>query len=76
MNKIDFPKSNSELYLLNSQKIFFNISKVSFEILDCTVDDFERIGVEKQGDVYLYNRLANVMKVPYGRRPCLPTISV
>ena len=65
MNKMDFLGSNSELYLLNSQKIFFNISKVSFEISDCTVDDFERIGVEKQGDVYLYSRLANVMKVPY-----------
>ena len=71
MYKIDNPNSYNELYLLNSQRIYFTIRNVSFDICDCSVDDFYRLGVEKQGDVFLYSRLANIMKIPYSKEELL-----
>lgn len=71
MTKIDDPYFVNEMYLLNSKNILFNITNVSFKISDCTIDDFDNLGVEKQGDVYLYSRLENVIKIPYTKEELL-----
>lgn len=71
MTKIDDPYFVNEMYLLNSKNILFNITNVSFKISDCTIDDFGNLGVEKQGDVYLYSRLENVIKIPYTKEELL-----
>ena len=65
MYKIDNPYDHGTLYLLNSQWIHFQFSNVQFEIVDCSLDDFDELNIETKDGQYYYSRYSNIMKVPF-----------
>ena len=65
MYKIDNQFDHNTLLLLNSQMIHFRFSNVSFNINDCSPDDFDDLHIDFKDGKYYYSRYSNVMKVPF-----------
>lgn len=65
MYKINNPFEHNALLLLNSQMIHFRFSNVSFNINDCSPDDFKDLNIEFRDGKYYYSRYSNVMKAPF-----------
>lgn len=66
-HKIKTPMDISDLYLLNSEEIYFGITDVSFEFQDFTIDDMKMLHIDVEDSVFYYSCFSNIPKAPFSK---------